>query len=452
MEVPATGPAHALRCGLALAGSVGVASGLVLLGARGLGGPGLLLLCVGLLGLAPLTVWAVTQRRTHQSDTLCLRRLRARWELLRRDGGDLFWEVSPDGCVTHVGSDAAELLAAQPDQLIGRSVFTLVCPDDVDRARRLFQACVSRRTGWDRFPVRALRVDGDTEDEVSLESSAIVQLSADGDVAGFIGTSRPAKHGRTGLAALESKRSRVRQVLGSGAISVVVQPIFSVETGRVVGVEGLSRFPAEPRQGPDRWFADAHEVGLGIALEVLAVESVLRQSARLEPDLYVSVNVSPATLTSPALQQAVVTGPVAADRIVLELTEHVSVTNYTQLISAIHTLRAGGLRLAIDDAGAGFASFRHILRLQPDLIKIDQAIIRDINTEPGHRALAAALVMFAMEVGSTTIVAEGIETADELQTVASLGIDAAQGYYLGRPGTTLTGWNPITDVITLPPG
>ncbi|MDQ3570948.1 MAG: EAL domain-containing protein, partial [Actinomycetota bacterium] len=94
--------------------------------------------------------------------------------------------------------------------------------------------------------------------------------------------------------------------------------------------------------------------------------------------------------------------------------------------------RQRGLRVAVDDAGAGYASFRHILRLRPDIIKLDMALTRDIDRDPARRALAAALITFAENTGST-IVAEGVETAEELHALRQLGVTAAQGYYLGRP-------------------
>jgi EAL domain-containing protein (putative c-di-GMP-specific phosphodiesterase class I) len=242
-------------------------------------------------------------------------------------------------------------------------------------------------------------------------------------------------------------RQRVEEVLADGGLSIVVQPIYSLETGRVVGVEALSRFAGEPAQGPDKWFAEAHRHGLGVALEVLAVETALRVASALPAEVYVSVNVSPETLTSAALRAAVTTGAIPADRIVLELTEHASVDDYDPLTEALSDLRGRGMRLAIDDAGAGFASFRHILRLRPDLIKVDQAITRGIHNQPAHRAFAAALVMFGLDVGSVTIVAEGIETAEELRTIASLGIDAAQGYFLGRPAPADAEWPPMTNLM-----
>jgi EAL domain-containing protein (putative c-di-GMP-specific phosphodiesterase class I) len=284
----------------------------------------------------------------------------------------------------------------------------------------------------------------------STRSCGVTDCSSDRDeVLGLTGADRAVDIDRheAAYAVAQLPRQRVEEVLSTGGLSIVVQPIYSLETGLVVGVEALSRFPGAPAQGPDKWFAQAHRHGLGVALEVLAVETALRVASALPVEVYVSVNVSPETLKSAALRAAVMTTLIPAERIVLELTEHVSVENYDALIEALSDLRGRGMRLAIDDAGAGFASFRHILRLRPDVIKVDQAITRGIHNEPAHRAFAAALVMFGLDVGSVTIVAEGVETAEELRTIASLGIDAAQGYFLGRPGPADAEWPPITNVM-----
>jgi EAL domain-containing protein (putative c-di-GMP-specific phosphodiesterase class I) len=119
---------------------------------------------------------------------------------------------------------------------------------------------------------------------------------------------------------------------------------------------------------------------------------------------------------------------------VLELTEHASVGNYGRLADALDPLRVRGVRVAVDDAGAGFASFRHILNLNPDIIKLDMALTRGIQADPVRRALASALVTFARELHAV-IVAEGIETEAELKALRSLGVGYGQGFFLARPGS-----------------
>jgi EAL domain-containing protein (putative c-di-GMP-specific phosphodiesterase class I) len=120
------------------------------------------------------------------------------------------------------------------------------------------------------------------------------------------------------------------------------------------------------------------------------------------------------------------------NRVVLELTEHASVMDYRELTEALTPLRALGLRIAIDDAGAGYASMRHILSIEPDLVKLDISLTRGIDADRKRRALASALIAFARET-DVGIVAEGVETSAELLTLQSLGVKRAQGFYLARP-------------------
>lgn len=120
------------------------------------------------------------------------------------------------------------------------------------------------------------------------------------------------------------------------------------------------------------------------------------------------------------------------ERIVIEVTEHARITDYAQISGALNPLRRHGLRLAVDDAGSGYASFRHILKLKPDIIKMDSTLIHQIDSDTGSRALGAAIVRFAEET-NCTVVAEGVETDAELMVLRSLNVRHAQGYLLGRP-------------------
>ena len=227
------------------------------------------------------------------------------------------------------------------------------------------------------------------------------------------------------------KIEEVRAALGPGGIVPVFQPIMDLVTRRVVGYEALARFQVEPKRPPDQWFADAVEVGLGIDLEFAAIDAALAHFDELSPEVYLSLNLSPEACLSERLDAALMGVP--AQRIVLEITEHAPVPDYDLLRSALHSFRAEGGRLAIDDAGAGFASLRHIVRLEPDLIKVDISLTHDVDWDRPRRALTTALVAFAREMG-IAIVAEGIETVAELEALEELGVRAGQGYLLGRPG------------------
>ena len=230
--------------------------------------------------------------------------------------------------------------------------------------------------------------------------------------------------------AAEEKLQRVKDAIEGNQFSIVFQPIWNVAAGRPVGLECLARFSALPLRTPDVWFNEAAETGLGTALEIAAIRLALTALPSFPADVYLAVNASPQTIISNEFRESMLEMP--TDRIVIEITEHASVPDYDRLRDALLPLRLSGIRLAVDDAGAGYASLQHILQLQPDLIKLDMGLTRNIDLDPARRALAAALIGFARETGSCMI-AEGVETASELTTLRNLGVETAQGYYLGRP-------------------
>ncbi len=209
------------------------------------------------------------------------------------------------------------------------------------------------------------------------------------------------------------------------------QPIIELATGRTLGAEALARFTSDPQRPPNEWFDEAHQVGRGLELQIAAVAAALDQFEHLPPDTFIAVNISPEGAASPQL--AAVLQAVPPDRVVLELTEHTRIDDYAALLATLTPLRDRGVRIAVDDAGAGYAGLHHVLRLAPDLVKLDLALIKDIDQNPAKRALATALVAFADETDAT-IVAEGIETAEELATLQRLGITCGQGYHIARPG------------------
>jgi EAL domain-containing protein (putative c-di-GMP-specific phosphodiesterase class I)/putative methionine-R-sulfoxide reductase with GAF domain len=223
---------------------------------------------------------------------------------------------------------------------------------------------------------------------------------------------------------------RMERLLREGDFDVVFQPILDLLTGRVVAAEALARFPGPPAQGPDVWFADAHRAGLGVELELALVRRALEKLATIDV-ARLAINLGPEALVAPELREMLSAGQ--AQRVTLELTEHLSIADYDVLCDALEPLRSLGVRLAIDDTGAGFSSLAHILKLDPDVIKLDRTLTAGIDDDAGRRAMAAALVGFATETGAH-VVAEGIETQGQLDVVRDLGIDLGQGYLLGMPG------------------
>ena len=232
------------------------------------------------------------------------------------------------------------------------------------------------------------------------------------------------------LEAVGEKRERIGDVIDARQFSIVYQPVWDIASGQAVGFECLSRFSALPNRPPNEWFGEAAEVGLGAALELAAIRVALGALASLPDRLHLAMNASAETIMSREFADLMNASP--PERVVIEITEHTDVDDYEDLLLALQPLRKRGFRLAIDDAGAGYSSLRHILNLRPDYIKLDIDLIRHIDIDPARRALASALITFARDTGSI-IIAEGVETASEFATLRSLGVEQAQGYFLGRP-------------------
>lgn len=223
--------------------------------------------------------------------------------------------------------------------------------------------------------------------------------------------------------------ARLEPLLAAGGPVVVAQPIVELGSGRRIGAEALSRFPAEWGLAPDVCFAQAHSVGLGHRLELAA----LARAADLLDEVggYVAMNVSPATVLTTGFAELFDLLPL--ERVVLELSEHDQVEDYAVLAEALAPYRASGMRLAIDDVGAGFSSLRHIVVTGPDVIKLDRSLVDGVDQDAVLTALVRSLVDVAGACGAR-VVAEGIETAADAAALFALGVDHGQGWYFGRPG------------------
>jgi EAL domain-containing protein (putative c-di-GMP-specific phosphodiesterase class I)/signal transduction histidine kinase len=232
--------------------------------------------------------------------------------------------------------------------------------------------------------------------------------------------------------AREELRASILGFIESSGFYLAYQPVFDLGSGRCLGVEALARFP-EPFMSPDQVFAAAAEVGLGIELECVTAQRACEIVPQLAAGQFLSVNASPSALLHLAQQlDAGMVFPLS--RIVVELTEHSVIHAYSALRDQLVPLREQGLRIAVDDAGAGYASLRHILELRPDFIKLDRWLIDGLADDRGRRVAVSAFVSLARELGST-VVAEGVERPEDLQVVRDLGLDAAQGYLLGGPSS-----------------
>lgn len=349
------------------------------------------------------------------------------------------WSSDPEGVLTSSNAAVERILDRRVEELVGRDALTLLHPDDRAAAAARLRSPETQRDGWTDWLLRWRHRDGSYR---WLESSGVPVTGPGGRLEGYRGSDRDVtddilrrRADAAEKAAVDEKRERVLAVVRApeGRLRMLYQPIVAVNDGHVVGVEALSRFVTEPVRPPDRWFAEAAEVGLGSALELTAVRAALN-SVRLLPAGYISVNLSPDTIVSEAFRTLLAEADFPARRLVVELTEQVMVDEYSRLRVALDDMRATGVRLAVDDTGAGYASLQHVLELRPDVIKLDQGIVRGIDGDPVRYALAVALAEFGAQAGAQ-VVAEGVETEGEFHAVRNAGIPCVQGFLVARPAS-----------------
>ncbi len=257
----------------------------------------------------------------------------------------------------------------------------------------------------------------------AAEAGRSVVAYTRGELDGLTVTARSASQAR--------RRERIQHTIaGADAITMALQPIARLDDLRISGFEALARFNAPPQQGPDRWIAEATQLGMGIDLELECLRRAWRRLGDLPEGTYLSVNTSPEAIMSDGL--LALFGDERLDRLVLEVTEHERVSSYPRLASRLAALRGHGAQIAIDDTGAGHASLSHVIELRPDYIKLDRGLVEGLDANAGRYALVRNMLRLAGDLGARMI-AEGIETEGELAALRSLGVPFGQGYLLGRP-------------------
>ncbi|MGW5523012.1 EAL domain-containing protein [Gordonia sp. NPDC003950] len=215
---------------------------------------------------------------------------------------------------------------------------------------------------------------------------------------------------------------------------LVFQPVVDIRRMVVVAYEALSRFPGPVDLAPDAAFAAADRIGCGIELESAAIAAALSARTRLPTNCFLSVNVSPEALVSPQVGRLLRDAPLS--RVVFELTEHSEVEDYQGVLRVIADIRAAGGFVAVDDAGAGYASLHHILVIRPDFVKLDRTLIVGIHADEAKGALVEMFGHFTSRTDAW-LVAEGIENLDELRRLIQLGVPLGQGNLLGRPAAEM---------------
>ena len=265
-----------------------------------------------------------------------------------------------------------------------------------------------------------------TEPDLTLCARDQRFLHSFAEMAGRLLSHRKLDHRRT-----QEIRNRITDLIQEDRLLMHYQPVVDLDTKAVVGLEALSRFPDFPSRETALWFYEAEQVGLGQELELYAIRSALRMLKPVFGDAYLGLNASPALILNGSLEKTL-TEEGQPCPIVIEITEHTPISNYSEFRRALKSLKAMGVRLAIDDVGAGFSSLQHILELDPDIIKLDITLVRNIHQDRIRHALARSLSVFAADIGCS-IVAEGVEKQEELRCLRRLGVNRAQGYYLARP-------------------
>ncbi|HEX5466735.1 MAG TPA: EAL domain-containing protein [Candidatus Limnocylindrales bacterium] len=261
-----------------------------------------------------------------------------------------------------------------------------------------------------------------------LESFAAV-------TAALVAPDLEARQRRSGL------QSQIESVLRHRAFEPVFQPIVRIDDGDVVGYEALTRFHDGTR--PDRRFADAAAVGLGTELELACLGAAIDGARALPAGRWLSLNASPALILNDRRLRSALR---RADRpAVLEVTEHVAIDDYRSFRASLKGL-GRRIRVSVDDAGAGFASFRHILELRPDFVKLDIGLVHAIEHDNARQALVAGMVYFAAHSGCQ-LVAEGVETVAERDALRELRVALGQGFFFGRPTTVEAGFEPSAERV-----
>ena len=352
-----------------------------------------------------------------------------------RDGRQVYRSVAGDAASFNIAlSDGLPAVATYDQRMVAGEIPNLICDTAADeRVADLPVTRYGRIGAYIGVPVRLPdgtlygTLSGARHDpDHTLDDRAVRLLSLLGDLVVYDLEDRLLR---------EQLRERIGALIETGSFGVAYQPIFDLASNQCIGIEALARFP-EPFGAPDQTFAAAEEVGLGVDLERAVMWRASSILPRLAPGQFLALNSSPAALLDLA-RRAGDASELPWSRLVVEITEHSAIEAYAALQAELSPLRRRGLRIAVDDAGAGYASLRHVLELRPDFIKLDRWLIDGVADDCGRRAAVTAFVSLARELGST-VVGEGVELATDLAALRDLGLDAAQGYLLGGPATDHT--------------
>lgn len=237
-----------------------------------------------------------------------------------------------------------------------------------------------------------------------------------------------------------NRKTLLDRVTAPGAITAVFQPIVSIRGDRPVlhAVEGLSRGPrGSTLEAPDILFEFARRKHEEAVVDRAAIAAILGEARKLPDGLLIQVNVHASTVgRDPGfaryLGRLAEGSGISLDRLTLEILEHSNYVEESAYLAAIESLRGLGVRIALDDVGAGTSNFRMILLTRPSLLKLDRFLIDGIALDPFQQATLRAVQVVAAQAGAA-IVAEGVERESDLEMLRQLEVEFAQGYFFARP-------------------
>jgi len=337
-------------------------------------------------------------------------------EILRAVGMALKKVVRAEDCAARLGGDDFAIAIPAADPGLARDIaerareaITRTVPDNIGLTVSAGYVCWPRHTNEDNL--------------TELAGSALALAKTQGGDR----TQRYDKKQVGTLPTVREQREEIEDLLADPQpITPVFQPLVELTTGRIVGYEALARFS---HRSPDAWFNQAHACGLSEELEGAALAAALAYDHSRPDGTYLSLNCSPSVISSGKIRSIL---PDNLSHYVIEITEHELASEDGALEQGLKELRQRGARIAVDDAGAGYAGLNQVMRVSPDIIKLDRSLIERVHAEPAKAALIEFFVLFARRVGAA-VCTEGIETFEELTTLIDLGVGYGQGYLLGRP-------------------
>jgi diguanylate cyclase (GGDEF)-like protein len=356
--------------------------------------------------------------------------------LLAAVGARIRETVGPGHSVGRLGGDEFAVIVPGEESLPVAKALLEAMPSHNDDDSRPISACLG---------VAQTPRDGESADALLRAGDIALRVAKRSGIGGQISTYTGDSLSGTGE---QSARYVLSRLIEGNGLSMAVQPIVDLRTGRVHAYEALARFGRRSTDSPLHWLSVAEEFGERDLLERACLKVALELFAQRPAGVKMSVNLSAPVLFD-RRTLCMLESPDDLSDLIIEVTEEALVQSDAQLQSAISPLRERGAALAVDDMGAGYSGLRQITTIHPGYLKLDRSLVSTIDSDSDRQALVGALVGYAEHVGSM-LVAEGMETLAELNTLINLGVPLAQGFYLCRPDkpwpeVPIVDWTPTNE-------